>query len=89
MTYSKEQLLSIVPPIVAESLGLVDPLELDQTFESVDADSIDLATLAIGIAEEFEQNINVDDMDLNEIKSTINIIDFLLLEQSKKEADSP
>ena len=79
--YTREQLNELVPPIVTESLGLIEPLKDDQTFESVDADSIDLATLAIGIAEEFDKNMEIGDIDLDKIKTSNDIVEYLLAQQ--------
>lgn len=68
--------LSKVKEIISEQLD-IDPegIEMESTFEEMDADSLDLVELVMALEEEF--NIEITDEEIENIKTVGDVVNHI------------
>ncbi|MBR4949551.1 MAG: acyl carrier protein [Clostridia bacterium] len=65
-----------VAQIIAEQLGIeVDGLTPETEFEEIDADSLELVGVIMAVEQEF--SIEVDDEDIEKVKTIGDVVDYI------------
>lgn len=65
-----------VKQIIAEQLELdADSLNMETTFEEIDADSLDIVELVMALEEEFD--LEISDEEIENIKSVGDIVKYI------------
>lgn len=74
---AQQELTSAVCEIVAEVLGLDEAVQPEQTFQELGADSIDLATLAVTLQDEFPDDQPIDEKTMTSLRSPADVVRLL------------